>query len=121
MKNKDNSQEFLIHVLRERLRQCSVQNALALSRSVSRLTSCDAQPCLEYREEVRAEYAVVDRLLYDQQCRAALERCVGRGRSSLRYRWSDGRVTVTSFRRSAPGRIRVSGLLLFAPALSAAS
>ena len=79
MKNKNNSQEYLVHVLREQLRQYAVGHTLALSRSVSRLTSCDAQPCLEYREEVQAEYQVIDRLLYAQQCRAALERCAGDG------------------------------------------
>lgn len=112
MKTKNNTQEYLIHTLRERLRQCAVGHALTLSRSVSRLTSCDAVPCLEYREEVRAEYGVIDRLLYAQQCRAALERCLGSGRARLRYRWQDGRVTETSFRRTAPGRVKVSGLVL---------
>ena len=81
MKTKNNTQEYLIHTLRERLRQCAVGHALTLSRSVSRLTSCDAVPCLEYREEVQAEYGVIDRLLYAQQCRAALERCLGGGRA----------------------------------------
>ena len=111
MKTKNNTQEYLIHTLRERLRQCAVGHALTLSRSVSRLTSCDAVPCLEYRE-VQAEYGVIDRLLYAQQCRAALERCLGGGRARLRYHWQDGRVTETSFRRTAPGRVKVSGLVL---------
>ena len=55
---------------------------------------------------------MIDRLLYVQQCRAALERCLGSGRARLRYRWQDGRVTETSFRRTAPGRVKVSGLVL---------
>ena len=111
MKNKNNAQEYPIHVLRERLRQCAVDHALTLSRSVSRLTSCDALPCLEYREEVAAEYEVIDRLLYAQQCRSSLERCIGSGSALLRYRWRDGRTTETRFRRTAPGKIKVSGLL----------
>ena len=36
MKTKNNTQEYLIHTLRERLRQCAVGHALTLSRSVSR-------------------------------------------------------------------------------------
>lgn len=124
MKNKNNSQEYLVHVLREQLRQYAVGHTLALSRSVSRLTSCDAQPCLEYREEVEGEYQVIDRLLYAQQCRAALERCVAGGRSRLRYRWRSGQVTETTFRKTAPGRVRACGLLTAAgkePALGRAS
>lgn len=123
MKNKNNAQEYLIHVLRELLRQCAASYALTLSRSVSRLTSCDVQPCLEYREEVEGEYGVIDQLLYIQQCRAALERCIASGRSRLRYRWRDGQVTETSFRRTAPGRVKASGLLAAgkAPALRRAS
>ena len=120
---KNNAQEYLVQVLREQLRQRAAGQALALSRSVSRLTSSDAQPCLEYRDEVAAEYGVIDRRLYTQQCRAALERCIGKGRSRLRYRWRDGRVTETSFRRTAPGRIKVFGLVREgeAPALRKAS
>lgn len=110
MKRKNNAPEYPIQVLRELLRQRARQHSLSLSRSVSRLTSCDAQPCPEYPEEVAAEYGMVDQLLYAQQCRAALERCLIQGRSRLRYRWRDGRETQTSFRRTAPGRISVSGL-----------
>lgn len=109
---KNNAQEYPVHVLRERLRQCAMSQTQALSRSVSRLTSCDALPCLEYREEVTAEYEVVDHLLYAQQCRAALERCIANGRARLSYRWKNGQVTETSFRRVAPGRVKVFGLAL---------
>lgn len=111
MASRKNTQEYPIHVLREALRRQSTQQASLLSRSVGRLTSCDARPCLEYREEVATEYAVIDRLLYIQQCRSSLERCIGSGAARLRYRWRDGRVTDTCFRRTSPGRIRVSGLL----------
>ena len=111
MNNKKSAQEYPVHILREQLRQRAADDALFLSRSVSRLTSCDAQPCLEYRDEVTAEYGIIDRLLYTQQCRACLERCIGQGCSRLRYRWRDGRVTETSFRRVAPGRVKVFGLL----------
>lgn len=105
-----NTQEYPIQVLREKLRQQSAQEAALLARSVGRLTSYDSQPCLEYRQEVAAEYAVIDRLLYIQRCRSSLEYCIGSGAARLRYRWRDGRVTETCFCRVSPGRIRASGL-----------
>lgn len=111
MASRKNAQEYPIQVLREKLRQRSNKQAALLSRSVGRLTSCDVQPCLEYRQEVAAEYAVIDRLLYAQQCRSSLERCIGSGSARLRYRWRDGRTTETRFCRTAPGKIKVSGLL----------
>ena len=111
MASKKNAQEYPIQVLREKLRQCSTRQAVLLSRSVGRLTSCDALPCPEYRQEVASEYEVIDRLLYAQQCRSSLEHCIGSGSARLRYRWQDGRTTETSFRRTAPGKIKVFGLL----------
>ena len=108
---KKNAQEYPIQVLREKLRRQANQQAAQLSRSVGRLTSYDVQPCPEYRQEVAAEYAVIDRLLYAQNCRSSLERCIASGSARLFYRWRDGRTTETRFRRTAPGRIRVSGLL----------
>ena len=111
MASKNNTQEYPIQVLREKLRQRSNRQAALLSRSVGRLTSCDVQPCLEYRQEVAAEYAVIDRLLYVQQCRSSLERCIATGSARLRYHWRGGQTTETRFRRTAPGRIKVSGLL----------
>ena len=110
MKTKNNTQEYLIHTLRERLRQCAVGHALTLSRSVSRLTSCDAVPCLEYREEVQAEYGVIDRLLYAQQCRAALERCLENKSATLHYRWQDGTVKTVSFQRLSLSRVSIQEL-----------
>lgn len=111
MASMKNAQEYPIQVLRERLRRLSGEQAALLTRSVGRLTSYDVQPCLEYRQEVAAEYAVIDRLLYAQHCRSCLERCIAAGSARLCYRWRDGRTTETRFRRTAPGRIRVSGLL----------
>ena len=111
MASMKNAQEYPIQVLREQLRKRSGEQAALLTRSVGRLTSCDVQPCLEYRREVAAEYAVIDRLLYIQHCRSSLERCIAFGSARLRYRWRDGRTTETGFRRTAPGRIAVSGLL----------
>ena len=111
MASKKNTQEYPIQVLRETLRQRSTTQAVLLSRSVGRLTSCDVQPCLEYHQEVAAEYVVIDRLLYAQQCRSSLERCIASGSARLRYRWRDGQTTETRFRRTSPGRIMVSGLL----------
>ena len=120
MANKQNAKEYPIQIIREDLRRRSTQEAALLARSVGRLTSCDVQPCLEYRQEVASEYEVIDRLLYAQQCRSSLERCIGAGSARLRYRGQDGRVTETRFRRTAPGRVRVSGLLAD-PDLRAAS
>lgn len=111
MASKQNTKEYPIHIIRENLRQCSTRQAALLSRSVGRMTSYDAQPCTEYRQEVLTQYAVIDRLLYLQQCRSSLERCIASGAICLCYRWRDGHVTRTSFRRTAPGRISVRGLL----------
>lgn len=97
-------------VLREQLRQRAVESSSKLSRSVGRLTSCDALPCLEYQGEVAREYAVVDQLLYVQNCRSALERCIAGKPARLRYRWQDGRVTVTRFRKVRQGCVQVYGL-----------
>lgn len=107
---KNNSVEYPIAQAREELRQRAEREARTLSRSVGRVTSCDLRPCREYGEEVALEYATVNRLLYLQQCRLALERAVAGGRSRLRYRWADGRTTDTVFRR-VRGRVRISGLV----------
>ena len=119
MASKQNTNEYPIQIIREKLRQCSAQQAALLSRSVGRLTSCDALPCLEYRSEIANEHAIIDRLIYIQECRNSLERCIGSGAARLRYRWRDGQVTETRFRRTGPGRIRIIGLLA-GPALQAA-
>ncbi|MCH5174245.1 MAG: hypothetical protein J1D85_08595, partial [Bacteroidales bacterium] len=50
MASKKNVSEYHIQIIREKLRQSSAQQAALLSRSVGRLTSCDALPCLEYRD-----------------------------------------------------------------------
>ena len=119
MATKQNAKEYPIQIIREDLRRRSTQEAALLARSVGRLTSCDIQPCLEYRDEIASEHTVIDRLLYVQECRNSLERCIGSGAACLRYRWRDGRVTETRVRRTGPGRIRVSGLVA-GPALRAA-
>ena len=111
MVNRQSAKEYPIKTIRENLRQCSAQQAAKLARSVGRLTSCDAQPCLEYCGEIANEHAVIDQLLYIQECRNSLERCIASGAARLRYRWQDGQVTETRFCRTSPGRIRVSGLL----------
>ena len=110
MATKQSAKEYPTQIIREDLRRRSTQEAALLARSVGRLTSCDVQPCLEYRDEIASEHAVIDRLLYVQECRNSLERCIGAGSARLRYRWRDGRVTDTYFRRTAPGRIKISGL-----------
>lgn len=111
MGSKQNSKEYPVHILREELRQRSVREAAALSRSVGRLTSYDALPCPEYRDEVAGQYAAAEQLIYIQHCRSSLEQCIASGASHLRYRWHDGRVTYTRFRKTAAARIKVSGLL----------
>ena len=110
MKNNKKAEYFPISVLREQLRQQAGDHAARLSRSVGRLTSCDALPCLEYGEEVRSEQALAQQLFYLQHCRDAVERCIHSGEARLRYRWADGTVTHTRFRRVEHGRIQVRGL-----------
>jgi hypothetical protein len=108
MKNNKN-EYFAINFLRESLRCQADENAKRLSRSVARLTSCDELPCLEYGEEVRSEQRLAERLFYLQHCRDAVERCIGSGGARLRYRWADGTLTHTRFRRVDHGRIQVKG------------
>ena len=94
---------------REELRRRAVRQTEKLSRSVARLTSCDA-PCVEYADEVLYEKAVIDDLLYYQQCRAALERCLENKSATLHYRWQDGTVKTVSFQRQSLGKVRIQGL-----------
>lgn len=108
--NAGRPQIFPQQRLREQLRQEANSRAERLSRSVGRLTSFDELPCPEYEDEVTWERAIVDQLLYLQHCRLALERCLDQGGARLRYRWGDGRVTLTSFQRIRQGRVRVLGL-----------
>ena len=107
---KTNIQHFPASELREQLRQRSCGLTARLSRSVARLTSCDPLPCPEYDEEVRFQQALAQELFYLQHCRTALERCIAGSGANLRYRWADGRVTVTRFRKVGPSRIKVTGL-----------
>ena len=110
MKTTNNTPEFPIPALRETLRQQASQLCVRLGRSVGRLTSCDALPCLEYGEEIKKEQALAQELFYIQHCRNALERCIAGGSATLRYRWSDSVVTRTRFRKTGPNRVRVTGL-----------
>ena len=101
--------EYPITTLRESLRLQAEAIAEKLRRSVSRLTSCDLLPCTEYGEELAYEHQLAEELFYLQSCRNALEQCISTGATRQRYRWRDGSVTVTRFRRVTPGRVRVSG------------
>jgi hypothetical protein len=65
---------------------------------------------MEYGEEVAAEHRLADELFYLQHCRSALERCIGAGAASLRFRRADGTVAVTRFRMVGASRVRVAGL-----------
>ena len=95
---------------REELRRRAVRQTEKLSRSVARLTSCDA-PCVEYADEVLYEKAVIDDLLYYQQCRAApLERWLENKSATLHYRWQDGTVKTVSFQRLSLSRVSIQEL-----------
>lgn len=107
---KNNKTEYPVMTLREDLRLQASALSQRLSRSVGRLTSCELLPCLEYGEEIEYQQQLVERLLYLQHCREALERCIHCGSVIQRYRWRDGTVSVTRFRRIGPARVRVSGL-----------
>lgn len=96
-------------IAREELRLRASGEAEKLSRSVSRRTSCgEAYP--EYREEVVTDYDTVDELLFCQQCRAALERCLANKTAALRYRRRDGAVQTVRFCRLPQGRVKIWGL-----------
>lgn len=109
---KTNKTEYFpISALRESLRLKASDRAHRIDRSVARLTSCDMEPCLEYGEEVRTEFTLAQELFYLQHCRTALERILGGSEAKLRYRWPDGAVTVTRFKRIGPNRVKVVGLV----------
>ena len=112
MKNQqvNNVRCCLIPALREELRLQASETATRLNRSVARLTSCEMQACLEYGEEVAYQQELAQRLFYLQHCRNTLERCIGGRSATLRYRWPDGKVSRTTFRRSGINQIKVSGL-----------
>lgn len=110
-KKNNNTPSRAIITLREELRCEALALSGQLSRSVARLTSSDAQPCEEYGEEIRWEYAVAEKLFYVQRCREMLERCIAAGNARLRFRWADGSVTETTFCKVGTKRVRVEGLL----------
>ena len=113
MKNqKLNTQQYPVPALREELRLQANQVTARLSRSVARLTSCENQPCLEYAEEVQFQQELAQRLFYLQHCRNALERSLAGKSATLRYRWPDGTVSRTVFRKVGPNRVKVVGLSL---------
>lgn len=110
MNQKSNNFRFFpISGLRERLREDANALTARLSRSVARLTSCDSLPCPEYGEEVSYQEDLTQKLFYLQHCRSALERCIDGRAVTLRYRWSDGTMTVTRFRKADLGRVKVIG------------
>ena len=101
---------FRIHVLRERLRLAAVDRCSAMSRSVARLASADALPCLEYGDEVARESALACEAMYLQYCRSALERCIASGSAGFRFRWPDGFSTATRFVRGDGGTVKAVNL-----------
>ena len=112
MKNEqlNKPQYFSVFQLRELLRCQANETAARLSRSVNRLTSCDPDPCLEYDQEVQHQHTLAQQLFYLQHCRNALERSIASQCAVLRYRWPDGTVSRTTFRKSGPNRVKVTGL-----------
>lgn len=108
--NKESYQFYPIPALREALRRQATELSAQLSRSVARLTSCDSLPCLEYGEEIKTQHIIAEKLFFVQQTRNAIEQCIAGNTVTLRYRWSDGKVTQTKFRKSGPNQVRVSGL-----------
>ena len=109
-KNNESCIILPIETARERFRGQAMDQAQRLSRSVARRTSDDAQPCLEYREEIQSERAAIDGLLYAQHCRDGLERCIASGSASLRYRGQDGTLRTVRFRRISLCRVKIWGL-----------
>lgn len=107
------SREYPIGTLREILRTAAVAKAARLSRSVARLTSCDALSCDEYGQEVGLQHAIARELLGIQHCRAALERCIASGHAATSRRLPDGTVVRAGFRKTSPGRVRAWGLEAF--------
>ena len=117
MNQKSNNFRFFpISGLRERLREDANALTARLSRSVARLTSCDSLPCPEYGEEVSYQEDLTQKLFYLQHCRSALETCIAEGGATLHYRWTDGTVTRTHFRKESPSQVQVTGLLQSFPA-----
>lgn len=100
---------FPVPLLRENLRLRANDLTAQLSRSVARLTSCDL-PCPEYGEEVARQQGMTQELFYVQHCRTALERCAAGSGATLRYRFADGTVALTKFRKIGPNRVKVMGL-----------
>lgn len=98
MKKLNNSQGPITR-LRAELQCQSTETAERLRRSVSRCTSVDLFPCLEYGREVETQHMLAEDLLFLQHCRSALERAVGSGASRLVWRWQSGERTEVRFRR----------------------
>ena len=111
-KKVNTTRTYLAVYLREDLRQQANALTTRLSRSVARLTSCDPQPCMEYEEEVQFQQDIAQRLFYLQHCRNALERCIGSGAATLRYRWPDGTVSRTTFRKVGQNQVKTVSLKL---------
>ncbi len=107
---KNQKIEYPVVALREDLRQRANEKTARISRSVARLTSCELLPCPEYNEEVHFQFMLAEELMYLQNCRSALEKCIDAGSAVLRYPRADGSVTVTRFRMIGPARVRVWGL-----------
>ena len=94
--------------LREQLRVRAVEIERELGRSVGRLTSYDETACPEYVEVLDDQYRLVNRLLYIQNCRRALESCMAFGFSRMKFRSRCGVVTTAWFKKTSMGRVVTS-------------
>jgi len=102
---------FAVDALREKLRQDALALSVYLTRSVGRLTSCDEQPCLDYGEEVERQQDAVQKLLYLQHCRTALEKCIQSDGFVLSFRFADGDTSRTVFKMVGKDGVKVANLL----------
>lgn len=100
---------FKVQTIRDLLREEAVKQTELLRRSVGRLTSYDAVPCVEYSDEVESQRDTLDRILYLQECRAALEKSLDSGYGRVRH-WYHDQCTYTWFKRVEFGCLCIGGL-----------
>lgn len=102
-------QIFYVYTIREKLRQASVDASNKLNKSVSRLTSYDNLPCDEYYLEVQNQKKLVNKILYLQNCRAAVERCISTGAAVVKFKIA-GDISITRFYLTKDHKIKAIGL-----------
>ncbi len=103
---------YLNQVLREKLREASVEAAEKLSRSVTRVSSYEPGPCVEYGELVKSQCGLMNRVLSLQKCRSVLESSMAGKSVRLVFQVPGGRVIRTKFVPVSSGKTKVFGLEL---------